>query len=96
MSIFAGLKKCENSFCQKYVHEKDCGKYIYNDLKLCSQECIHSAELFTYMNKNKDKLDITLFFEQVREHFEKFREEIMKNYVIIFILYRKDKSKICK
>jgi len=85
MSLFADLKKCDNKFCQRYIYEKDKGKYNYKELNLCSLECVHTATLAFYVARNKDKFDMNTFLEQIREEFEKFREVLSTEYVLMFV-----------
>jgi hypothetical protein len=85
MSLFADLKKCDNKFCQRYIYEKDKGRYKYKDLSLCSLECAHTAALAFYVATNKDKFDMNTFLEQIRKEFEEFREALSIEYVITLI-----------
>ncbi len=85
MSLFAGLKKCENEFCPRYIYEKDKGKYSFEKLSLCSLECVHVAQLAAYLNKSPASLDKNLFLEQIRTQFEKFNDELSFELVLLFL-----------
>ena len=92
--MFSDLKKCGNSFCQKYVHEKDKDMYKYKDLNVCSRECIHLAELEAYANITKEKLDMNIFLEKIRNEFEKYKEELLFEFVLIVTFVEIPRRKI--
>jgi len=82
MSLFRDLTKCHNFFCQQYVRKEEKDKYSYKGHTLCSLECAHLAMLSEYTAK--DNFNMLDFFVKIREHFEKFREEVEKNSVSLF------------
>jgi len=83
MSLFSGLKKCENEFCPRYIYEKDTGKYTFEKLSLCSRECVYAAEISSYLNKMQGKIDKNLLLEQFRVLLEKYKEEIYIEFVFL-------------
>ena len=82
MSIFSGLKKCENEFCQRYIYEKDKGKYTLEKLSLCSPECVHAASISAFIAKFQGKPDKNLLMEQIRDHLEKMKDEAVLEFVL--------------
>ena len=87
MSLFAGLAKCESPYCQKYIYEKDMGKFKCGTKSLCSVECVHLTELSEYIDKLQGQLDKNQLMELIKAHLEKFKDELLADSVpFVFIL----------
>lgn len=87
MSLFSGLKKCENEFCHKYIYEKDKGKYMNDKQALCSPECLHASQIAQYLAKMQGKVDFNMLMGNILSHFEKFKEEILVESVCYIVCY---------
>ncbi len=85
MSLFTGLKKCENEFCHKYIYEKDKGKYVHEKLELCSRECVHAAQIADYLAKMQGKVDFNMLMEGILSHFDKYKDELLAESVCLSV-----------
>ena len=81
MSLFVGLARCDSPYCQRYIYEKDAGKYTYGTQKLCSRECVHVVQLAEYIHKAQGQLDKNQLMEEVTKHFTTFKDELLADTV---------------
>eukprot|EP00830_Metopus_es_P013066 TRINITY_DN30_c0_g2_i1.p1 TRINITY_DN30_c0_g2~~TRINITY_DN30_c0_g2_i1.p1 ORF type:complete len:388 (-),score=92.35 TRINITY_DN30_c0_g2_i1:100-1164(-) len=76
MSLFEGLKKCENPYCNRFAGKAAIGKYKVKESQVCSPACVRLLQISEFFDANKEALDKPKLMSELQKHFDSLSEEL--------------------